>query len=299
MGNMGRKGGDKTMARLLAGRDLSGGIVEVRLQRWRGRLRSVAYVLLGIAIVFLIWWGFAAWFNGSGQSTMKFPTPLQTFERLGEYLAGDRELYGKSIYAHIAASLTRLFAAFGLASVAGVAVGCLVGSAARRYAVGMVPISVFQMIPGLAWLPIAILVFGLGNEAAVFIIFAVASVVIAAGVASAIRMVPPVLVSAASMMGAGPMRIFATVLVPQAAVTIISSLRLGMSSAWRVLIAAEMVVGTGVGIGYSIELTRDLLDYTGSFACIAAICLMGLAIDRLVLAPIERSVRRGLGLEEA
>lgn len=299
MANAGRTGGDKAMARLLEGRDLSAGTIDVKPQRWRRILRSAVYVLAGVAVVFLIWWGFAAWFNTTGQSTMKFPTPAQTFERLGEYLFGGRELYGRSIYAHIGASLARLFAAFGLSTVVGVAVGCLVGSAARRYAVGMVPISVFQMIPGLAWLPIAILVFGLGNEAAVFIIFAVASMVIAAGVASAIRMVPPVLVSAATMMGAGPLRVFATVLVPQAAVTIISSLRLGMSSAWRVLIAAEMVVGTGVGIGYSIELTRDLLDYVGSFACIAAICLMGLAIDRLVLAPIERSVRRGLGLEEA
>ncbi len=287
------------MARLLAGADASSGIVEVRSQRWRKALRTTCYVLVGIVIVFAIWWGFAAWYNTMGKAAMRFPTPPETFMRLGEYLFGGRELYGKSIYAHIGASLARLFIAFGLAALIGIVLGCIIGSATRRYAIGMVPVSVFQMIPGLAWLPIAILVFGLGNEAAIFIIFAVASMVIAAGVASAIRMVPPVLVSAAAMMGAGRLRIFATVLVPQAAVTIISSLRLGMTSAWRVLIAAEMVVGTGIGIGYSIELTRDLLDYVGSFACIAAICLMGLAIDRLVLAPLEHSVRRRLGLEEA
>ncbi len=289
---------DKVLSALLEGADLSQGKVAVPSQRWRGRLRAAAYALAGVLIVLAIWWGFAAWYNTMGSAAMKFPTPPETFARLGEYLFGGRTLYGKSIYAHIGASLARLFAAFGLAALVGIALGCLIGSAARRYAIGMVPVSVFQMIPGLAWLPIAILVFGLGNEAAVFIIFAVASMVIAAGVASAIRMVPPVLVSAAAMMGASRLRIFATVLVPQASVTIISSLRLGMSSAWRVLIAAEMVVGTGIGIGYSIELTRDLLDYVGSFACIAAICLMGLAIDRLVLAPLERSVRRRLGLEE-
>lgn len=230
---------------------------------------------------------------------MSFPTPLDAFGRLCDYLTGERTLYGKSVYAHIGASLSRLLIAFGLSCVVGIVLGCLIGSAARRYAIGMVPVSVFQMIPGLAWLPIAILVFGLGDEAAIFIIFAVASMVITAGTASAIRMVPPVLVSAAQMMGASRLRIFATVLVPQASVAIISALRVGMSSAWRVLIAAEMVVGTGIGIGYSIELTRDLLDYTGSFACIVAICLMGLAVDRLILATIERSVRRRLGLEGA
>lgn len=295
---MRRSSNDKAMEKLLEGADASCGVLEVKSQRWRKGVRTACYILVGIAIVFAIWWGFAAWYNATGKAALKFPTPPETFARLGEYLFGGRELYGRSIYEHIGASLARLFIAFGLSALVGIVLGCIVGSATRRYAIGMVPISVFQMIPGLAWLPVAILVFGLSNEAAIFIIFAVASMVIAAGVASAIRMVPPVLVQAAAMMGAGKLRIFATVLVPQAAVTIISSLRLGMSSAWRVLIAAEMVVGTGIGIGYSIELTRDLLDYVGSFACIAAICLMGLAIDRLVLAPIEHSVRRRLGLEE-
>lgn len=284
---------------MLAGVDVSSGKVQVPPQRWRSILRSAACIVAGVAIVIAVWWVFAAWFNSSGGSVMSFPTPLEAFGRLCEYLTGERTLYGKSIFAHIGASLGRLLIAFGLACVVGITLGCIIGSAARRYAIGMVPVSVLQMVPGLAWLPIAILVFGLGDEAAIFIIFAVASMVIAAGTASAIRMVPPVLVSAAQMMGASKLRIFATVLVPQASVAIISALRVGMSSAWRVLIAAEMVVGTGIGIGYSIELTRDLLDYTGSFACIVAICLMGLAVDRLILAPIERSVRRRLGLEGA
>lgn len=291
-------GNNKILAELLEGEDLSRGKIEVPSQQWRRRLRSAIYILIGVVIVFAIWWGFAEWFNSTGSATMRFPTPPETLARLGEYLFEGRSLYGRSIYEHIGASLGRLFAAFALSFLVGVGLGCIIGSASRRYAIGMVPVSVFQMIPGLAWLPIAILVFGLGNEAAVFIIFAVASMVIAAGVASAIRMVPPVLVNAAKMMGASDLRIFATVLIPQASVTIISSLRLGMSSALRVLIAAEMVVGTGIGIGYAIELTRDLLDYVGSFACIAAICVMGLAIDRLILAPIEHSVRRHLGLEE-
>lgn len=296
---MNKNANDRVLAALLADADASSGKVSVPSQRWRTSLRSVAYAFVGVGIALAIWWGFAAWFNSTGSAVMSFPAPPDALGRLGGYLTGERSLYGKTIYAHIWVSVVRLFTAFGLACLVGVSLGCLIGSASRRYAIGMVPVSVFQMIPGLAWLPIAILVFGLGDEAAVFIIFAVSSMVIAAGTASAIRMVPPVLVSAAQMMGASKFRIFATVLVPQASVSIISALRVGMSSAWRVLIAAEMVVGTGIGIGYSIELTRDLLDYTGSFACIVAICLMGLAIDRLVLAPIERSVRRRLGLEEA
>lgn len=271
--------------------------MKVPSQRGRDLMRSFLRVLAGTLLTLGIWWAFAAVYNG-GHATLSFPTPPETFQRLGEYLFEGRSLYGQSIYEHTLASLGRLLSAFAAAAAFGIGVGCVLGFYARIYSVGMVPVSVFQMIPGLAWLPIAILVFGLGDEAAVFIIFAVSSMVIATGVASGIRMVPPVLVSAARMMGAGPARVFFTVLIPQASASIVSALRVGMSSAFRVLIAAEMVVGTGVGLGYSIELTRDLLDYTGAFACIAVICIIGLAVDRVLLAGVERGLRRRLGLEE-
>lgn len=249
-------------------------------------------------MVLAIWGLFALFFNGTGASALRFPTPVETFARLGEYLFEGRSLYGQSIYAHVGASVQRLLVAFSLAAVFGIVLGSVLGYFTRIYAIGMVPVSIFQMIPGLAWLPIAILLFGLGDESAVFIIFAVSSMVITVDVAGGIRMVPAVLVRAAKMAGASGPAIFLKVLVPQASVSIINALRVGMSSAWRVLIAAEMVVGTGIGLGYSIELTRDLLDYVGAFACIAAICVIGLTIDRVVLAALEKAIRHRLGLEE-
>ena len=59
-----------------------------------------------------------------------------------------------------------------------------------------------------------------------------------------------------------------------------------------------MIVGTGVGMGYSIQLARDLLDYVGAFACITVICLFGLFLDRVVLASIERWMNRKLGADQ-
>ena len=235
--------------------------------------------------------------NSKG-STLGFPYPLTTFERLGEYLFAGRSLYGHSIYEHVAASFSRLLIAFGLASAVGIVLGSILGYFGGIYQIGMVPVSVYQMIPGLAWLPVAILLVGLGNDAAVFIIYAVSSMVITIGVSGGIRMVPEVMVNAARMSGANGLTVFARVLVPQAAASIINALRLGMSSAWRVLVAAEMIVATGVGVGYSIQLTRDLMDYVGAFACITIICLLGLLVDRVILASIERWMRHKLGMEE-
>ena len=256
--------------------------------RWRDSLGTVVRILLGLFIGLAIWEIMSLVMNANG-SALGFPNPVQTFERLGQYLFAGKALAGHSIYDHIFASIRRLLVAFGLAAATGIVLGSVLGYFDRIY----------QMIPGLAWLPVAILLFGLGDWSAIFIIFAVSSMVITIGVSSGIRMVPEVLVNAAKMTGAGRLAIFAKVLVPQASASIVNALRLGMSSAWRVLIAAEMVVGTGVGVGCSIQLTRDLLDYVGSFACITIICLLGLFIDRVLLAGIERWMRSRLGIGES
>ena len=272
--------------------------MHVRGSRWRDVLGVALRILAGLAIGLLIWQFMAMHMNSKGV-TLGFPYPAETFERIGQYLFAGRSLYGHSIYEHVLASITRLLVAFGLASLVGIALGSLLGYFGGIYQIGMVPVAVYQMIPGLAWLPVAILLVGLGDDAAVFIIFAVSSMVITIGVSSGIRMVPDVIVDAAKMSGASGLTVFTQVLVPQAAASIVNALRLGMSSAWRVLVAAEMIVGTGVGVGYSIQLTRDLLDYVGSFACITVICLLGLLIDRVILAGVERWIRHRLGMEAA
>lgn len=288
---------DKALAKALheAGPDAT--TIKVASARSFRVAKSVAQLFAGVCVGLLIWTLAAAIFNSSG-SVLGFPSPVDAFERLWEYLTCQQKLYGHTIYDHIGASVYRLLAAFCGAGAVGIILGSTLGYFGRIYQIGMVPVAIYQMIPGLAWLPVAILMFGLGDDAAMFIIFAVSSMVITIGVSSGIRMVPPVLVNAAKMTGARGPRIFFGVLIPQAAASIINALRLGMSSAWRVLIAAEMVCGTGLGLGYSIQLTRDLLDYVGSFACITAICLIGLFIDRVLLAALERTIRHKLGLEE-
>lgn len=289
-------GSEKALARQLDQSPNQASVIDVHGSRWHDivgtALRLTAGLLLGLGI-----WQVMATIMNSNGSSLGFPYPLQTFERLGEYFFAGKSLYGHSIFEHILASVRRLLIAFGLASATGIVLGSILGYFNRIYQIGMVPVAVYQMIPGLAWLPVAILLFGLGDASAMFIIFAVSSMVITIGVSSGIRMVPDVLVNAAKMSGANGLTVFTQVLVPQAATSIINALRLGMSSAWRVLIAAEMVVGTGYGMGYSIQLSRDLMDYVGAFACITVICLFGLLVDRGILAGIERWMRSRLGME--
>jgi ABC-type nitrate/sulfonate/bicarbonate transport system permease component len=101
---------------------------------------------------------------------------------------------------------------------------------------------------------------------------------------------------AARMMGASDRTLFVRVLLPGALPHILSGLRVGLANGWRVVVAAEMIVGTGTGLGYSIFQTKWSMDYSGGFACIVAICIIGLMVERGILLPLERRTVERWGL---
>ena len=99
------------------------------------------------------------------------------------------------------------------------------------------------------------------------------------------------------MLGAGKRAIFFRVLLPGALPAALSGLRLGMGNSWRVLLAAEMVVGTGTGLGYSIVESRWSLDYTAAFACLVVIALIGVLVEYGLFQPLEKKAGRYYYLE--
>ena len=90
------------------------------------------------------------------------------------------------------------------------------------------------------------------------------------------------------MLGARGTTLVSRVLLPGALPHILSGLRVGLGNGWRVLLAAEMVVGTGTGLGYSIIQSRWTLDYISAFACLVVIMSIGLGFERVVFATLER-----------
>ena len=171
------------------------------------------------------------------------------------------------------------------------------GRSDRIYRLGTVPINILQMIPGLAWYPVCILLFGLGETSALFIISVAAISPIAISISAGLRRVPKVNLRVAQMCGKSRADTFLEVLLPFAAIDFINGIRIGMANAWRMLISAEMVVGVAVGLGYAIQIETAYLDYVTAFACIVLICIIGLIVDKLVLANIESYASRRLGME--
>ena len=215
------------------------------------------------------------------------PTPWHTAERM-IVLFGGAPLAGHTLFYHIGESVIRWITGFSIAATAGISFGLLAGGIPWiAKATAGIP-QVLLMIPGLAWIPVAILLFGIGEASTIFMIAVSAFAPIAVNVQNGILNCDLHLVRAARMMGSSQQTLFFQVLLPAALPSIITGLRIGLGTGWRVLVAAEMVVGTGAGLGYAIIQTRWSLDYTAAFVCIAVICLIGLTVERFFLNVIEK-----------
>jgi ABC-type nitrate/sulfonate/bicarbonate transport system permease component len=182
---------------------------------------------------------------------------------------------------------------FTIAAVVGVGYGLAAGWHRLLDNATAAIVTMLQLIPGLAWIPVAILVFGIGENATIFMIVMTAFPPIAISVVNGVKRLDANYFRAAQMMGANRKTLFLRVLIPGALPAIISGLRIGLGNGWRVLVAAEMIVGTGTGLGYSIIQSRWTLDYKSAFACVGVICFIGLLFEKLVFYQLEkRTVQR-------
>lgn len=256
---------------------------------WPGGVTAIAALVIPLAL----WWGLSAFVMHLRH--VAFPTPYETILRLMELVRG-RLLNDATVYRHVADSLQRWALGFALAVGAGVSSGLLLGWSRLLERLSMPTVTVLQLVPGLAWIPVAILLFGIGERATVFMIAVTALAPIVINTTAGVKGVDELFIRAARMMGADDRTLFARVLLPGSLPHLLSGLRVGFANGWRVLVAGEMIVGTGTGLGYSIIQSRWTLDYAGAFVCIAIICAIGLLVERGILLPLERRTVERWGL---
>ncbi|WP_321392434.1 ABC transporter permease [uncultured Desulfuromusa sp.] len=254
-------------------------------------------LLYGGASLLLIIFGWQAvawgvdWWRGA-----PFPTPFETAWKLLKMLSGEPFL-GHSIYLHTLSSMGRWLSGFSIAVIGGALIGMAAGRWRTFERLIMPSVQVLQLIPGLAWIPVAILLFGIGDASTLFMIAVTAFSPIAINVAGGVKRVDEMYIRAARMLGLNNRMLFRTVLLPGALPHILSGLRVGLGSSWRVLVAAEMVVGRGTGLGYAIIQSRWTLDFAKAFVCIAIICVIGLIVEQVIFIPLERRTIELWGLK--
>ena len=198
-------------------------------------------------------------------------------------------------------TLLRAFKGYALALGLGVVVGLLVSrSKVLRSGVGSM-ITGLQTMPSIAWFPAAIVLFGLGESAIMFVVVLGAAPSIANGLINGVDNIPPVLLRAGRVLGARGLSSIRYVVLPAALPSFVGGLKQGWAFAWRSLLAGELIVliAGKVSLGQELQGTRDLADYRGMYAVMLMIFIIGVVIDALGFGYLERWIRRRYGLIDA
>jgi NitT/TauT family transport system permease protein len=215
--------------------------------------------------------------------------PARLFPTLEQVAATFARLTAEGILPHHAAlTLYRLAAGFAIAAVAGVLLGIVMGRSRRAEAFLLPLVSIGAPIPGLAYAPLFLLWFGLGDSGSIVLVAFVAAFPVTLNTWTGVKAVKEIWVRAARTMGADERRLFRHVIVPGAAPYILTGLRLALAQAWRILVAVEMLAAVPWGLGWLIFGAREFLNTDAMLAGIAMIAIIGLALEKLAFDPIER-----------
>jgi NitT/TauT family transport system permease protein len=159
--------------------------------------------------------------------------------------------------------------------------------------------SALMPIPSLAWVPVFILWFGLGNTVAILIVFYAALFPMLLNAWSGVRAVNPLWLRAAGAMGADERALFWKVIIPGASPFIITGLRQAFLRAWIAVVGAEMLAASDWGLGWVIFDAKEFLNADVMLAALVVIGLIGFVFERLVFGSIERATVMRWGMVRA
>ncbi len=254
-------------------------------------LRAVALgagvPLLGLVAFVVLWWAAIALFV-SPASFLSGWSPTRALPRLAELLGTH------GFWRHVVASLRRIAVGMTLALAVGVPLGMLVGSV-RWVNHALSPATSFvRMVSPLSWTPLAIILFGVGDGPVYFLVAIGAVWPIMLNTAHGVATLERKWTLVGRSLGATPWERFLTIVWPAIRSDVLTGVRLGLTTAWIILVPAEML-GVDSGLGFFILDSRDRFDYPGVVAAILVIGAIGLLLDRVAawaLTPRRRSRRR-------
>ena len=152
-----------------------------------------------------------------------------------------------------------------------------------------------QTLPSVCWVPFAILWFGLGNEAIIFIEIISSTFAMAIAVIAGVKNINPLFLKVSKTYGAKGIKLYAYVIIPAAIPDLVTGMKQTWSFAWRGLMAGEMLVGTS-GLGQILMMGRDLADIDQVAAMIIVILVIGVCVEKMVFGYFEGKIRMRWGL---
>ncbi len=249
--------------------------------------------LVALVVVIAVWqvlWAAAIW------PEYKLPSPAAVWDQFAGIVADG------SIWQITWTSVHRAVLGFAAAVAIATPLGLLVAKVSQvRAAIGPL-LSGMQSLPSVAWVPAAILWFGLTDAAIYFVVLLGAVPSIANGLVAGIDHVPPILPRVGKVMGAGRLASARLILMPAALPGYVAGCKQGWAFSWRSLMAAEIIATSpqlGIGLGTYLKHGSDFNSMPGVIAAILLILLVGVGVELLGFRPIERRVLRTRGLAAA
>ena len=258
----------------------------------RRRLWRVTWPKLTAVAIALVAWQAVVWSHWRPSYVLPGPRPV--FHALWH------DWRTAVFWRSIGTTMRRALTGYAVAVLLGLVVGGLVArSRVLRAGLGSF-ITGLQTMPSVTWVPLALILFRLGEGAIVFVVVIGAAPSIANGFIAGIDHVPPLLLRSGRMLGARGPGLWRHVIVPAALPSLVGGLKQGWAFAWRSLMAAEIIalVGHRVSIGQQLEQAQNLNDSVGLIEWMVVVLIIGIAVDA-VFGVADRSLRRRWGLTAA
>ena len=224
--------------------------------------------------------------------TRLIPSPADVAEYMVDFVVGGiwDDAFSATMHLHLWASVQRVYGGFALAALAAVPLGLLIGRIPLVAQLFDPFLQLMRPIPVTAWLPLSMILFGLGTKSAFFLVFLGAFYPILLNTVFGVRSVDPRLFEAASMLGCRGNAQFFKVVLPAALPSIFTGLRLGLGLAWFVIVVGEMT-GVPQGLGAVIMDGRTLSRTELVICGMIVIGIAGFISDRIVVMLMNRLLR--------
>ena len=243
------------------------------------RVKAVGLALIVPGLLLLLWY-----VATTRRWTRLIPTPAETAEYMVDFAVGGiyDDAFSATLHIHLLASMGRVYGGFALAALFALPIGMLIGRIPLARATLDPFFQLMRPIPVTAWLPLSMILFGLGAKSAFSLVFLGAFYPILLNTIFGVKNVDPKLFEAASMLGCRGNAQFFRVVLPAALPSIFTGLRLGLGLAWFVIVVGEMT-GVPQGLGAVIMDGRTLSRTELVICGMIVIGIVGYISDRLVM----------------
>ncbi|MCX5638731.1 MAG: ABC transporter permease [Planctomycetota bacterium] len=228
--------------------------------------------LLGLLVLAALWWAITAC---NLVDRVILPTPISVAQKLGNMLLDPKFLLD------IASSIRRLILGFSLGAAIGVSIGILMGKYEKLYGTCSLLIDFLRSIPAMAFFPMFMLIFGLGEVPKVGITALVGGLVVLFNTIYGVKNCKKTRMAVARIMGATEFQIFTKVVIPEALAETFVGLRLSLSLSLIVVITTEMFSGTESGLGFRIINASYYLRSAEMYAAIVMTGVIGFLVNRI------------------